>query len=401
MIQEIQLSREQELRIQVEFGQQLMITLKTGTAEIFGAEMASHRTYSFTGISFPIFTWYGCTLQIQGEAKHYISNNSLMISYLNIHSILQHKREISRENINIRGPRVLIAGPIDSGKSSLCKILINYATRFGENPCFVDLDIGQGEITIPGTLSTTIVHEPIDIEEGFSLSNPLVYFYGNLTPTENTTLFSNLLNKITQSVNEKLQISQKSRSSGLIINTMGWVDGFGYSILFKTITLFEVDYVLVLEIVLLEKPIGIKNRDSNFRRTTRFFRIQKYFYGALNNFSPFVISFDFQAFIFLKIFRVNPQQNQNQTSEIYSQDPRFQIMEITPDQSLEYSICAVSFGKFEENQNYDKNLVREENVAGFLFVSKVEPETQTIWFLSPTQTQFPGNILLFDDLQWK
>ena len=36
-----------------------------------------------------------------------------------------------------------IVGPTDSGKSSLCKLLLNYAVREGMAPTMVELDIGE------------------------------------------------------------------------------------------------------------------------------------------------------------------------------------------------------------------------------------------------------------------
>ncbi len=37
-----------------------------------------------------------------------------------------------------------VVGPTDVGKSSLCRILLNYAVRTGWAPTAVDLDIGEG-----------------------------------------------------------------------------------------------------------------------------------------------------------------------------------------------------------------------------------------------------------------
>ena len=37
-----------------------------------------------------------------------------------------------------------VVGPTDVGKSSLCRILLNYAVRTGWAPTAVDLDIGKG-----------------------------------------------------------------------------------------------------------------------------------------------------------------------------------------------------------------------------------------------------------------
>jgi polynucleotide 5'-kinase involved in rRNA processing len=42
-----------------------------------------------------------------------------------------------------RGPRLLVVGPADVGKSTLCRILCNYAVREGRCLQLVDLDVGQ------------------------------------------------------------------------------------------------------------------------------------------------------------------------------------------------------------------------------------------------------------------
>ena len=37
----------------------------------------------------------------------------------------------------------MVAGATDVGKSTVCKILSNYAVRMNRQPCLVDIDIGQ------------------------------------------------------------------------------------------------------------------------------------------------------------------------------------------------------------------------------------------------------------------
>ena len=39
--------------------------------------------------------------------------------------------------------QVLLVGPTDVGKSTLCRLLLNYAIRMSRHPCFVELDVGQ------------------------------------------------------------------------------------------------------------------------------------------------------------------------------------------------------------------------------------------------------------------
>lgn len=83
-----------------------------------------------------------------------------MTFYLNLQTQFEEKRT-QAQNSAKRGPRVLIAGPTDSGKTTLSKILLNYAARKGRECLFVDLDIGQGSISVPGMLAAISVSEPI------------------------------------------------------------------------------------------------------------------------------------------------------------------------------------------------------------------------------------------------
>ena len=39
--------------------------------------------------------------------------------------------------------QVMLVGATDVGKSTLSRILCNYAVRMGRQPCLVDIDVGQ------------------------------------------------------------------------------------------------------------------------------------------------------------------------------------------------------------------------------------------------------------------
>ena len=84
-----------------------------------------------------------------------------------------------------RWSKFLVAGPTDVGKSTLCRILCNYAIREGRTLQYVDLDVGQvfhritylnqqilyvifqGSISIPGTIASLYIEKPADIIDGF------------------------------------------------------------------------------------------------------------------------------------------------------------------------------------------------------------------------------------------
>jgi polyribonucleotide 5'-hydroxyl-kinase len=94
----------------------------------------------------------------------------------------------------------MVVGAVDSGKSTLCKILCNYAARCGEYVTYIDLDIGQGSITIPGVLSAIAWERPLDPEESFGSAAPIGYFYGHVSPGENPKLFKVLTQHLATAV---------------------------------------------------------------------------------------------------------------------------------------------------------------------------------------------------------
>jgi polyribonucleotide 5'-hydroxyl-kinase len=78
----------------------------------------------------------------------------------------------------------MIVGPTDVGKSTLCQILVNYGVRMGRKPVYVELDVGQGSISVPGTIGATMI-DKTEINFGGLGSHqnaPLVYHYGHKTP---------------------------------------------------------------------------------------------------------------------------------------------------------------------------------------------------------------------------
>lgn len=65
--------------------------------------------------------------------------------FLNTHHVLENRRKEAHEK-GSEGPRVVVVGPTDVGKSSLCKILMNYAIRMEWAPVYVDVDVGEPEM---------------------------------------------------------------------------------------------------------------------------------------------------------------------------------------------------------------------------------------------------------------
>lgn len=112
----------------------------------------------------------------------YIAQQTPMVMYLNAHHAAEMMRVKAEEelkkdptNTTARGPCILVTGPTDVGKSTLCRILCNYAVRLGRTPIFVDLDVGQRNISVPGSIGAVYIERPSDVVEMFDSKSSYVF----------------------------------------------------------------------------------------------------------------------------------------------------------------------------------------------------------------------------------
>jgi polyribonucleotide 5'-hydroxyl-kinase len=109
-------------------------------------ELALGVNYRFhAGAKLAVFTWTGCRLRLQGACKVcYVATETPMQAYLNLHLALDGlRREQAASNSatsDSYGPRVILVGPEDCGKTTLGRILVSYAHKMGWMPLYVDLD---------------------------------------------------------------------------------------------------------------------------------------------------------------------------------------------------------------------------------------------------------------------
>jgi len=150
------LDPETEYRFELDPGTSLAIKLIRGHAEVFGAELAANKPYLFgSECKAAIFTWRGCIIEVTGHpSTEYVSEETPMAAYANLHIAFEQMRV--RALRDLRGspvpdyernkptdpPRVLVLGPENSGKTTICKLLINYAVRAGQgwSPLLINTD---------------------------------------------------------------------------------------------------------------------------------------------------------------------------------------------------------------------------------------------------------------------
>ncbi|CAO3692138.1 unnamed protein product [Umbelopsis ramanniana] len=424
---EYNLEQESELRFEVEFSSKASVKLISGTAEIFGTELATGVTYQFFGRKIAVFTWHGCCLELTGQCSvEYTANETPMSSYLNLHLALEQIRENAAQQ-GEQGPRVLVLGPHDVGKTSLCKILLSYALRQGRRPLHVSLDCSEGSITMPGTMTATSISHIIDVEEGFgstattaasmgSTTMPLAYYYGYQNPAENLQLYKLLTSKLAQGVKARSAIDDETRLGGQIIDTTGLIDNVGYDIIQHAIDQFSVNVVVVLgherlysdmtrilrdkpeiSVVKVAKSGGVVERDQQFRTHLQRSKIHEYFYGTSRcELSPYSTLTNFAD---VSIWRVGESSLAPTSALPIGMDRQLsetQLVKIDNPDILLHSILAVL--NADESDNEANAL--ESNVAGFIYVSDVDDAKQKLTILSPAPGRLLKRHLLMGSFKW-
>lgn len=138
----------------------------------------------------------------------------------------------------------MVVGQSDTGKSTVCRILCNYAVKSGWQPLLVDLDVGQPMFAIPGTVSCTPIEYPLGVNDLVSHGPtlPLSFFFGHTNPAENLSHYKTICKKLAGCIEKRLERPDaKARYSGVIINTCGWVDeGDGYDTILSLVESFKV-----------------------------------------------------------------------------------------------------------------------------------------------------------------
>lgn len=410
--QEFKLDPDCELRFEVESkNEKVTLELKNGLAEVFGTELVKGKKYEFSaGAKVAVFTWQGCAVELVGKTDvSYVAKETPMGLYLNCHAVMERLREVA-EKEDTRGPITMVVGPCDVGKSTLCRLLLNYAVRMGRRPIFVDLDVGQGHIAIPGTVGALLVERPSNVVEGFSQQAPLVFHFGHKTPSANVTLYNLLVTRLAEVCSDRLQANKKARVSGIVINTCGWVKGDGYKLLTHAAQAFEVDAILVLDqerlynelvrdmpdfvkVVFLPKSGGVVERSQAQRLETRDQRVREYFYGSRTPLYPHSFEVKWSE---ARLYKIGAPVLPASCMPLgmKAEDNLTKLVAVTPGPNLLHHLLSVSFADSPEDD------VVQTNVAGFVCVTNVDTERQTFTVLSPQPRPLPNTVLLLSDIQF-
>ncbi|GAB2237520.1 hypothetical protein Droror1_Dr00015422 [Drosera rotundifolia] len=416
---QVKLEKECELRIEVAETSPLRLRLLSGSAEIFGTEIPPDIWLNFPPrLKFAVFTWYGATIEMDGAAEtDYTADETPMINYVNVHAVLEARRNRAKASSSSdpessQGPRVIAVGPTDSGKSTLSRMLLSWAAKQGWKPTYVDLDIGQGSLTIPGCIAATPIELPIDPVEGIPLEMPLVYYYGHATPSVNVDLYKVIVKELAQTLEKQFAGNTESRAAGMVINTMGWVEGTGYELLLHAIDAFNADVILVLgqeklwsmlkevhkskprvDVVKLQKSGGVVSRNAKYRQKSRGYRIREYFYGISNDLSPHSNVANFSD---LSVYKIGGGPQAPRSALPIGAEPAAdptRVVQVNISQDLLHLVLAVLFAK-------DADQILSSNVAGFIYITDVDMQRRKITYLAPSAGELPSRMLIHGSLAW-
>lgn len=456
------LQAEEELRLEVPFRQTasssdeaLKFTLQKGSCELQGVELALQKTYTLEktgGYKLAFLTWYGCVIDIQGNTEiDYISDEcDCNIAYVNTHAQLEVLRDEAYSKVsqketaagpststpddNSEGPRVMVVGPKESGKSSLCRTLAAYAAKVGRAPLLVDLDPHDNMISIPGTLSVCNIHKEMLSVEAFasstnisshtssSSSSSLILWHGNSQISDK--VWKEQVTALAMKINQRMKHETTSLllSSGIIVNTGDNIQtGEGYERIVHAVHALSINVVLVMghdrlysmlnkdmtnvKIIKLPRSGGVVSRDeSSFLRPLMTRSIRQYFNGIPPNhtFTPFLLQISLDKIKIYQYSELNLSASllpvaASQTTET------LQLVSITDaDQLQKHTILAVCHPRAVEKYN-DSGKASDlaySGVAGFCAVEKVNPDSNMIHLLCPCAGSLPSDVLLMGNITW-
>lgn len=362
----------------------VFIEVTEGACEIFGSELQKNTKHNIgPGVKASIFTFTGAKVKITGSCEfQYVSKETPMESYFKFAIGLEQMRIKAQRCYDDQQakpfvPRVVVVGASDTGKSTLCQYLLNFAVRCNRNPMFVDLDCGQNSVSVPGTIGTVMVERPSNPTTlEFENKGALMLHYGHSSPSANYKLYEALVARMADVIEVKFSNDEKSGSSGCIINTCGWMGDtqMSYNSLINVVQKFEANVVVVMDserlyndvkkdvsalesnirVVKLPKSPGVISRTPETRLESREMNFKKYFYGNIKinplekneqlryEFFPHTKVIEFSNLCMLKIGAPSLPESALPIG-VEQVDFDLKVVPVTIDDNLKNRVCSVSY----------------------------------------------------------
>ncbi|KAI0302220.1 Pre-mRNA cleavage complex II protein Clp1-domain-containing protein [Russula brevipes] len=483
------LEPETEYRFELDPGNSLAIKVLKGHAEVFGAELADGKYYLFgCECKAAIFTWQGCTIEMSPSlpsyhkvirnvehvtgtpSTDYISDETPMHAYANVHLALEKMRVRAlsshrgsplppgpEQEIDPEPPRVLVLGPEYSGKTTVCKILANYAVRAGQGwtPMYVNANPGEGGWTVPGTISAVPVTAPLGTA---SPANPLGSA-ATTAPTilsskryfrwRNPLLMDRLIRNLGENVMERLDGTAEARASGIIVDTPSSFASSPSStstgdhrqtLIRACVDAFRINVILVvgheklnfemqrtygnrMTVVKIPKSGGVVELDAPYRQRVHAQQLHTYFYGQViapprglsasafgdadfdgHHLAPSSSVIPFGELSFLRIGEKSMAPTSalpiGATRTVNEMQP-ITLDPASPGSGLLNAIVALLSPPIhpEEAERYDEEVL-DLPVSGFIAITNIDVPNRKLTILSPSPGTFAGRIAIMGSFEW-
>ena len=161
---------------------------------------------------------------------------------------------------NARPIRVFVCGPKSSGKSTFCKLLLNYiiTAAEGRSLAVLDIDPGQPEYTPAGLISLVHVKNP---NLGPSFTHPIPAPEGNIIVRSHATAAPSPEKDPSHYKACVLELLARYKTElshlPLITNTPGWIQGTGLELLAGLIRILVPDAVIYMSIEGPEETVDV------------------------------------------------------------------------------------------------------------------------------------------------
>ncbi|KAG7191542.1 Cleavage polyadenylation factor subunit clp1 [Scheffersomyces spartinae] len=469
-----------EWRFEVPHKNIVKVKVTKGIGEIFGTELAIGYEYQFLGVKYGLFVppqqvenleevvtadgdeIEGCTVEftlIENTDHSSYSSESIqfieyisddtesMKQYLSLHFMLESLREQAKFQLMLNrvqpqlGPRVLILGNDNLGKTTLAKILSGYAWKGGNVPILVNLDPQEGVFSMPTSLTAVGVSDRFDLEScggygttttsNVTLHNPkqpLVKNFGFFLVDENPDLYKLQTEKLSLAVLSRLKEDEECRYGGIIVDTPSSLKK-NLDLLDTIVSDFEINVIVVLDnervlvdlkrkfqhklraltIVKVPKSGGILDADSDGRskRLQQQQMVREYFNGNFKlSLSPFKTEIVINDYVFFKVLEKVEDFNQFLPStdsfagddddeaggdkaddklKDSHEDKYYSLIELPTESDLENCVVAVTHLPLA---GYTIKALLKASVLGYIHISKVDDDKGRAKVLLP----FPGNL---------
>ncbi|XP_050094798.1 polynucleotide 5'-hydroxyl-kinase NOL9 [Anopheles aquasalis] len=172
--------------------------------------------------------------------------------------------------------RLLVLGGKGAGKSTLCQFLLNRSIKTFDRILLIDLDIGQPLLTAPEMISATVLDVPLLGVASFTVAQQPVrcHLFGSLNVVTNPIFFIQNV----RSLLEHCENTPSLRGIPWIINTMGYVSGFG-----EELTAAIMRLVQPTDVIQLSIPGARERGSENYRHAMTAKFIQSYKFNILQN----------------------------------------------------------------------------------------------------------------------